>query len=142
MEELAANGNESFARALQTLQELHEKHPDNPMYSRLSEEFPRFLEKEVRKDLELLEARGVVKLGPYIPPSIVDPISSEYVPNIAKIPRPGVTQIDILEKGLPYLKSRTTVTRTKTVQETFQEPEEPAWKARQRTRDLVRTERN
>jgi len=117
------------ARAYAFLDSIQTKHtPGSTTFylRRDSSPDPRFLE----LDLELvrfLEAEGILKMteNDYMREGAVDP---------------NIITLHLEPKGQEILRSRVTTT-TQTVTETFQEPEEPAWKQNKRYRNLARTER-
>ena len=121
--QVAEKDSEAYA-LLQILQSNHSPGSTTFYLRRSDYADKRFLELDLEK-IRSLEKQGALKMSDYSRQGIVDP---------------NVIQLDLTPAGQEVLKSRVTTT-TQTITETFQESEEPAWKANKRTRDFVRTER-
>ena len=107
--EVAQKDTEAYT-LLQTLQGKHSPGSTTFYLRRNDYTEKRFLELDLEK-LRHLENEGVLKM-------------SEYVRPATGIIEPNIIQLDLSPKGEQVLKSRTTITETKTtVQETFQEAE-------------------
>jgi hypothetical protein len=138
MEESVRDGNKSYEELL--LETYKEHGESNPFYVRRSKQTPHFLELFDQR-IKTLQEADLVKIEPYVP-RWLNHTEKERIPNTQQKTDPDVTVVRLLPKGEELVKSRTTITRTETIiQETLQEPEEPAWKVKKRQHDFGRTER-